>query len=78
MKTKSFFYVAALFPYRKSSSLNELKVIKLTEHASVGNTCHLLTTNCALLTYIVCRNFDKGGLHEVVSEDEGPFLQRIQ
>lgn len=31
-----------------------------------------------LLTYIVCGNFDDGGLHEVVGQDEGSFLQGVQ
>lgn len=78
MKTKSFFYVAALFSHHKSYSLDELKVIKLTELASIQNARHLLTTTSALLTYIVCRNFDKGRFHEVVGKDKSPFLQSIQ
>lgn len=53
MKTKSFFYAAALFPYHKGYSLNELDVMKLTELASIESACHSLTTSSGF-TYLYC------------------------
>lgn len=53
MKTKSFFYAAALFPYHKGYSLNELEVMKLTELASIASACHSLTASSGF-TYLYC------------------------